>query len=581
MQRIDDHLTELLFDPWEFLGPKRKKALETSWAHLFRRHLLTSIPIQTLASRFSQTMGRPTKEIYAMIGALLLQQIFNLTDEQTLHEFMFNQLWHYALDIHDQSDDSMYLCERTLRNYRRILIELESAEELFNSLTAKLLQTFHVPTENQRLDSTHLFSNMKHLQRLDVFVETIEDFLRELRRTHERIFLRDVPPEMAKRYLEKKPGCFSRLTGEEARKTLPSVAEDVLQLVRRFESHPDIPKWETFGLLQRLLREQCRVEPEGSEEQVLLKEPKEIQSTSLQNPSDPDATYDGHKGQGYQAQMMETFQEGEPTAPNLIIYVKVEPAHEPDSGAAIPAMAETQARGCAPERIVADTAYGSDENVQAAAAQGIELIAPVPGKAPKAEEMLVLRDFAVDPETREIVRCPAGEAPLETATSAAGVHSARFDAEKCRGCEHNEYCQVGLDFTNGRIEYTDKQLRLEERRKLEETPEFQAIYRMRSGIEATNSHLKCNLNYGRIRVRGLAEMRFVVTLKALGVNLMRAWHWAKMKGWMGKEKFFGLRIVKAVQIMIQRWGWYTIFSCVCPTDSPTVQTTRVALLRAA
>jgi hypothetical protein len=39
---------------------------------------------------------------------------------------------------------------------------------------------------------------------------------------------------------------------------------------------------------------------------VELKNPKEIVSDSLQNPSDPDATYSGHKGQGYQVQVMET-----------------------------------------------------------------------------------------------------------------------------------------------------------------------------------------------------------------------------------------------------------------------------------
>ena len=40
---------------------------------------------------------------------------------------------------------------------------------------------------------------------------------------------------------------------------------------------------------------------------VELKKNKEISSDSLQNPSDPDATYSGHKGQGFQIQVIETF----------------------------------------------------------------------------------------------------------------------------------------------------------------------------------------------------------------------------------------------------------------------------------
>ncbi|MCP4010146.1 MAG: hypothetical protein GY726_11605, partial [Proteobacteria bacterium] len=42
---------------------------------------------------------------------------------------------------------------------------------------------------------------------------------------------------------------------------------------------------------------------------VKIKKPKEIPSDSLQNPSDPDATYSGHKGQGYQVQVMVTYTE--------------------------------------------------------------------------------------------------------------------------------------------------------------------------------------------------------------------------------------------------------------------------------
>jgi hypothetical protein len=36
------------------------------------------------------------------------------------------------------------------------------------------------------------------------------------------------------------------------------------------------------------------------EKRISLKANKDIPSDSLQNPSDPDASYDGHKGKGYQ-----------------------------------------------------------------------------------------------------------------------------------------------------------------------------------------------------------------------------------------------------------------------------------------
>jgi len=285
-----------------------------------------------------------------MLGVLVLQPLFDTTDEQTVEAFAFRTDWQYALDIRDQSDASMYVCERTLREYRRLAVELGIAEALFGSLTGELLEAFKVPTDKQRLDSTHWLSNMKRLSRLDVLVRTIEKFLKELRRTHPRILQSQVEEKLASRYVEdEKRGCFSRVSGEEAKKTLQVVAEDLLTLVRTFEAHPRVKKWESFRLLQRVLAEQCEVRGEAVNEIVELKEPKAMACTSLQNPSDPDATYDGHKGPGYQAQILETYREREesdPSSPNRFTYVKVEPAHERDEAAVLPLIRETQERGC-------------------------------------------------------------------------------------------------------------------------------------------------------------------------------------------------------------------------------------------
>jgi hypothetical protein len=39
-----------------------------------------------------------------MLGVMILQQMHDLTDEETIHQYAFNIEWHYALDITDESD---------------------------------------------------------------------------------------------------------------------------------------------------------------------------------------------------------------------------------------------------------------------------------------------------------------------------------------------------------------------------------------------------------------------------------------------------------------------------------------------
>ena len=104
MRKIDDHATKYLIDPWDFLGPKRREALEKSWAGEFRRHIFPHLPVDKLGQRFDAGMGRPTKELYQMLGAPILQQLHDLTDNEAQGDLCFDLRWHYALDMIDPSD---------------------------------------------------------------------------------------------------------------------------------------------------------------------------------------------------------------------------------------------------------------------------------------------------------------------------------------------------------------------------------------------------------------------------------------------------------------------------------------------
>jgi hypothetical protein len=70
MIHTHDHKTAYLFDPWSYLGPKRRKLLDESWAGIFREHILPALPVRKLALHFSSDSGRPTKELFTALGVL-------------------------------------------------------------------------------------------------------------------------------------------------------------------------------------------------------------------------------------------------------------------------------------------------------------------------------------------------------------------------------------------------------------------------------------------------------------------------------------------------------------------------------
>ncbi|MGZ6208241.1 MAG: transposase [Syntrophales bacterium] len=520
-----DHKTPYLIDPWDYLGPKRRKLLDDSWAGLFREHILSELPVHKIASCYTDGFGRPTKEIFATMGALILQQMHDLTDEETVSQFSFNLQWHYALDIPGESDEAKYLCTKTLWTLRHIVAEKGLDRELFNATTETLAKVFGVDTSKQRIDSVHIRSNMRHLGRICIFSQSIHNFLVNLKRQRRAIF-ETIEKELSERYLtEKALGCFSLVKPSESAKTLETVSRDLFSLVERFRENKQVKSLSTFGTLLRVLKDQCAVSTaDAGPVEMALKEPKKILSSSLQNPSDADAGYDAHKGQGYQVQVMETYCDSKDESLrektlNLITHVEVESAHVSDVHALIPALESTKERGLAPQEVLADSLYGSDENSEKAKDLGVEVISPVMGTP--QEEILSLADFP-QTDTGKIAACPQGHAPVKVKQGKKNTCNVAFASEHCDVCPLRERCPVRPGRKRHYLRFNLKTLRIAARRAKEHTPEFKDKYRWRSGIESTFSGMDKMTGVKRLRIRGLSAVGYCARLKAIGVNLFRA-----------------------------------------------------------
>jgi len=516
-----DHKTADMFDPFPFLGPKRKERIVASWAKLFRELILTTLPVEKVFSKYDPVMGAPTKELYAMLGLMVIQQMHDLTDEQAVDEFAYNIRWHYALNITSTADEAAYVCPKTLWTMRAHLTELNLYHDIFNQVTQKLAEVFAVDASKQRIDSVHIFSNMRHLGRIGLFVKTIKKFLVNLKRHHSGLYA-SLEKSLVDRYLTKRgEAVFSMVKPSESIHTLAALAEDVFALAQRFKANPAVTGMNSYQLLARLLKEQCHVESgQGESAKVSIKANQEVASDSLQNPSDPDAGYDGHKGQGYQVQLAENYNTAEEkNTLSLLTAVMVEPAHKSDAQALIPMLEATAEAGLKPAEVVADTLYGSDENCEQAKHMEVAVISPVKGR-PADPEALSLTDFSRNP-MGDIIACPQGHAPEKT-KGHAGQYTVMFQKAFCESCACQKQCPIVVGKRGCYLRYHNKDLRLALRRSREATPEFRDTYRYRAGIEAAISQVDRLTGIKHLRVRGLAAVSFAAFLKAAGINILRA-----------------------------------------------------------
>ena len=124
--------------------------------------------------------------------------------------------------------------------------------------TDRIIQALGIRTGKQRLDSTHIMSNIATLTRLGLFCETMRLFLRALRWEHPEL-RPGVPEGLLGRYLKEEDETHyeDARTGE-GRRRLSVCARDLYRLVDRFHG-TTAAQLEEYRLLERLLREQCHV----------------------------------------------------------------------------------------------------------------------------------------------------------------------------------------------------------------------------------------------------------------------------------------------------------------------------------
>ncbi len=489
-----------------------QKRLRSSWAEVFRNDVLVHIPEDAFAHLYADGKGRPNVPVALLVGLSLIKELRNLTDSQMFEALHFDLLVQHALAI---APGEGTFSERTMYTFRERVAGDAATQATFDTITARLRQTLGLRTDVQRLDSTQVSSNMVHLSRLGLFVQTIERFLVRLQKSvPERVTA--LPEALQQRYLERQ-GYFADTTGPKSRRRLEQAARDLAGLVERFAGDDAVRHLASYRVLVRLFHEQCELRLEGADPVAVPKDPKEIRSDSLQAPSDPDATYSRHKGKGYQVQIAETCHPDNPV--ELITHVAVEGAHESDQHALLPFLEATAERGITPQTVLADTAYSGGENLIAAAERGVELLAPTPGTVDPDD--LTLVDFAITEDTLEVLHCPEGHAPTRQYPNRKGDGQiARFDRQVCAACECKDSCPAGKpDDATLRFTLADYALALS--RVRQETAEFKQAYKQRSGIEATNAALKTAHGLAKLWARGRPRVTFAVLMKALALNVKR------------------------------------------------------------
>ena len=522
MQRIVDPQQTRLFDPFDpVLTEKTLKRLLDGWPGVFRHVILELMPVNALGEHYSADLGRPTKELYSVAGLIFMMEFFNWTKDEALEAYSFHMNVHYALNMEPVTHD---ISIRTLERYIVLFEKDELAKKIFHDVTIRLAELLEINIDKQRLDSTHIFSDMASFGRTRLMGVAIKRFLTQVLRKNPSAY-EALPQALRQRYSPSVHQMFGD-TGKDkqSRRLLrQQVAEDMHFLIGHFADMAPLNNGTCYKAVERIFNEQCEVH----EDKVTVKD--KTGSRVMQNPSDADATYDGHKGPGYQAQISETCDPDNEV--QLATAVLPQTAAEPDSEAVEPLLEILEESNLVPKELFADTSYGSDENVQKAELRGIELVSPVPGSGGSASDNeLTIDDFNIDEATEQVVCCPAGHEPASSEHDPqTGKTRTVMPDSACCACAFYDQCPATKKRDGYQLDHTAKQRRTAARRREESTDAFRERYKTRGGIESTNSALKRRTGLGQLRVRGAPRVFHAIYLKIAGWNVLRSSVCAKMR----------------------------------------------------
>lgn len=522
MKTIRDPSQQRLFDPFEgVISETGRRKIDGGWQSLFREVILEQLPVERFSKGMSENLGRPGSELYSMLGLLLIRDLKDWTVEATHDAVLFRADIQYALNL----EPGFEVSQRTIERYLQVLQnDEELGEEIFARVTDTLLKSMEVKVKKQRLDSTHVLSDMALLGRVRMIGVALRRFFHKLEK-HDASLLERFDEKLLRRY--RKPsdsGVFGDVrTADERRAALQQVADDLYAVLNSLATVEPVCNWDSFQQLELIFSQQCEVREEFVE--VL----KKTGGNVIQNVSDSDATYCGNKGPGYQVQLSETFNED--GLPNLITSARVETAVQSDAEAVSPILEDLEQRNALPNEMLADAGYGSDDNVELAAKNGVTLTAPVPGGKKFDPDEVGYDQFELN-EANEVVACPAGHAPKSSNYNPKTKNvTARMDPSVCQACSLLAFCPVqrkkkksdsdAEPKANGRVQFRRDAPRAAQRRRREQTEEFRELYRWRAGIEATNGTLKRMLGLNRLRVRGWKAVKTAILLKLAGWNILR------------------------------------------------------------
>jgi hypothetical protein len=520
------HLQRALLSDLDHLTAKQRKRLDESWAGVFRREVFARLDEAPFAVLYSDEASRPNIPVNVLVGLETLKAGNNWSDEEMHDAFSFDLQVRYALGYENLGDGEFDL--RTVYNFRhRLSAHMQATgqnlmDQAFVQVSDAQLEAFQLATQQLRMDTTQIASNIREASRLQLLVEVLQRVHRMLDPLDQARYADACAP-----YLKGHAGQYVyHLKGEETAPHVQRIGELMQQLVNElattYAAEP------IYQVLQRVFQEHFQ----GSAETVQTRPGTELSADSLRSLDDVEATYRKKGNRSYQGYVTNVTETCDPANPfQLIVQVQTAPNVTEDAALLVEALPGLKAR-TGVKTLYNDAGFCSATADRVLQEQHVvQVPTNLRGKAPNPAR-LGLADFSLECRAEglpERVKCPQGQSVVLTAGRKPQRYRAQFAAESCQTCPLARRCptRVSQRDASRSLTFSQTQAAVAQRRQ-RCVAYHQAGHNLRAAVEATVGALKRPFSDDQVPVRGCFRVGVMMIGSALMVNVRRIQrYWAE------------------------------------------------------
>ena len=431
---------------------------------------------ELLEDSYCSNFGRPAKEPEMMMRILILQNLYNLSDERVIEDLSVNlaYMWFIGFNPDDSLPDSSLLSK-----FRTTRLKDISLDEIITEIVKQCVEKGIISdTTGISMDATHIEANtirkmpermMKHLARKIFKATKQKDY--------------EIPD-------------YTQIENpKEAKKVMKEYLEEV---IKDNENNSN-------------------AKAEIQEAKNVLSSPLFIEQKGIRSLIDKDARV-GHKSQtesffGYKAEYCQT------TDGELITAVKVENGAYMDGTDFEDLLAISELAGIHIDSFYGDKAYFRIKIIEELERKNIKAYIPTNASAYRVDEDL----YKYNKDSDQWFCINGNETQLSESykrKNRSGLKY-KFNKEQCRNCPYRNQCLKGGKRIAKVLDVSTNAPKFYEYNQFNKTDEFKDEYKKRARIEGKNSEMKRFHGLARAKGYGLIAVSKQTKLTVIAVNLKK------------------------------------------------------------